>query len=147
MSIFSGNADLFHNDQKEMEKRVCGYHAVIKDYHDDNADERRAGARRASQFSVRPRQPCLLWRNLCNPLFPGLALEIQNYDFLGASAQSPRRKHHHVLLDQVRFAHRLPHLPRAALQLLPFLYAFFCCLTRSFLFMKYHIHRWPLCNL
>ena len=76
MSIFSGNADLFHNDQKEMEKRVCVYHAVVKDYHDDNADKGRAGARRASQFSVRSRQPCLLWRDLCNSLYPGLALFV-----------------------------------------------------------------------
>ena len=104
MSIFSGNADIFHNDQKEMEKRVCVYHAVVKDYHDDNADEQRAGARRASQFSVGSRQPCLLWRNLCNSLYPGLALLVL-FESL-------------IMTISTRCVHNLQSLPLRLLQIL-----------------------------
>jgi len=35
-----------------------------------------------------------------------------------------------ILYIQLRFVRQLPHLPRALLQLLPFLYAFFCCVSR-----------------
>jgi len=35
-----------------------------------------------------------------------------------------------ILYIQLRFVRQLAHLPRALLQLLPFLYAFFCCVSR-----------------